>query len=331
MNRPGHITGLEKPFSDREAGMALLVVLWTVALLVLLVMSLSNSLQVEVRTATYRKEAAQSYAYACGGVETAIYEIAYPSAGDQKPSVVWTWRKGARDGVVQFPRGRAMLQIVGENGKINLNSASEDQLARLFELHGMAGSQAAGLAKQIVDWRRPPENDVQQVSESVAKGAPRHAPFQSSEELLRVAGMSRGLFYGTAEVDEQEGLRAMPGVGRTLTVRSGVAQLNINYASETALRCVPGIDADLALAIVQERRKAPFKTVAEVGDRISLLLPDEALPYLTTTEPDTYTIISAGEIEGSPVRRTVAAVIQLAPEGGLRYRVLNWYADNWSE
>jgi DNA uptake protein ComE-like DNA-binding protein len=309
--------------------MALLVVLWTVALMVLLVITLSNSVQVEVRTATYRKEAAQAYSLACGGVEAAIFEIAYPPTGDQKASPIWTWQKGQRDAVVPFKGGRAKLQIVSDTGKLNINSVSQEQLTRLFRAQGMDSAGARELARAIVAWRTPPQNDDEDASES--RGYPHHGPFGYTEEVLQVPGMSRGVFYGTAEVDQQGKVQPRLGIGEDLRVGTGQPQLDINYASELALRSVPGIDAYLAHAIIREREREPFKTVAEITDRIPKSLPDEALSYLTTLETNTYSIVSTGELDGSPVRRTVEAVVQIAPANGLQYRIIKWYDDDWKE
>lgn len=318
---------------ESQSGVALLVVLWTVALMVLLVITFSNSVQVEVRTATYRKEAAQAHALACGGVDAAILEIAYPLTGDQKPSPspIWTWRQGQREGVVPFVGGKAELEVVNESGMLDLNSVPEGLLARLFEARGLDPTTARRLAKAIVEWRSPSRNDARETATRKDEGRPRHGPFESLEEVLHVPGMSREILYGTAEVDAQGKVRQELGVGRDLTVRSGLAQININYASEDALRSVPGTNAGLAQAIVRERRRQPFRTVAEISDRVPQSVPDEALPYLTTAEVKTYSIVSTGELEGSPVRRTVKAIVQLEPTGALRHRIVAWYDDYQNE
>ena len=316
------------PFRERQSGVALLVVLWVVTLMVLLVLVFSNAVQVAVRTATYRKDAAQAHSLACGGVQAAILEIAYPPSENQKPSPIWTWRRGQREGVVRFQGGQAELEVVGESGKLDLNVATGQQLARLLEVHGLAAAGAQRMAKAIVDWRSPSPNDAQ--SGTPARGG-EHAPFGFVEEVLNVPGLSRGIFYGRAEVNRQGKVQTQSGVGPDLTVRSRSSQLNINYASEAALRSVPGITESLAQAIVQERKQEPFKTVVEIGDRTGESLPDEALPFLTTSEAATYTIVSTGGIEGSPVRRTVEAVVQVEPQGALRYRIVAWYDDSWNE
>jgi hypothetical protein len=54
-------------------------------------------------------------------------------------------------------------------------------------------------------------------------------------------------------------------------------------------------------------------------------LPDEALPLLTTGVCPTYSIISVGAVNGSAVRRTVKAVVQVAPQGSAQHRLIAWY------
>lgn len=68
----------------RDAGVVLLAVMSAVTVMLLVALAFSGSVQIETRTAIYRKEATQAYALAAGGVQAAIMEIAYPPAEDQK-------------------------------------------------------------------------------------------------------------------------------------------------------------------------------------------------------------------------------------------------------
>jgi len=315
-------------YRERQLGMALLVVLWVVALMVLLVLVFSNTVQVSVRTATYRKEAAQAHSLAWGGVQAAVLEIAYPPSEGQKPSPLWAWQHGQRAGVVPFQDGQAELQVVNESGKVDLNFASQTQLLRLFAACDLAPARAERMAQALVDWRTLPPADAQN---GPPPGGGEHAPFESVEEVTNVPGISRDVFFGRADVDARGGVRTEFGAARDLTVRSKMAQININYASEAALESVPGITGSFAQAIVRARSQEPFKTVVEIGDRTGESVPDEALSFLTTAESNTYTIVSTGVIKDSPVRRTVEAVIQLAPLGALRYRIVAWYDDYWNQ
>jgi general secretion pathway protein K len=320
-----------------QQGIALLAVLWVVTLLFLLALLLSQSVQIETRTAIYRKEAAQAQALALGGVEAAMLEIAYPRGEDERASPLWSWQRGQRGSEVAFERGRARLEIVNESGRVDLNNAGEVQLMRLLAAREVESATAQALARAIVHWRSPAGLEAESAALDEYYGSlpepdrPRHAPFKAVEEVLRVRRMSREIFYGTAEVTKEGKIRRQYGVGQDLTVFSRSAQINVNYASVPALESVPGVGPELAAVIIQERRRRPFRTVAEITQRLPVYLPDEALPFLTTSEVDTYGIVSEGEVTGSNVRRTLEAIVQITPQQAGRYRILRWYEDYASQ
>jgi type II secretory pathway component PulK len=139
--------------------------------------------------------------------------------------------------------------------------------------------------------------------------------------------MSRDIFYGTAEFSREEGIQYKYGVGQDLTIYSGSTLVNVNYASEEVLLSVPGVDEDLAAPIVRERSNKPFKSLEDVAQRLATSLPDKALPFLTTDEVGIYSIVSVGEVNGSRVRRTIKAVVQVAPQGAALHRIIAWYDD----
>lgn len=321
---------------DAQAGVALLAVLWAITLLGFVALALSNSVQTEVRTASYRKEAAQAHALACGGVEAAILAIVYPPPENLEKPPFWTWQRGQREGVVPFQGGKALLQIVNESGKLDLNAAGRGQLGRLFEAGGLEPVAARQLAAGIIHWRGPEQSDE---PEAPALDAyyqrvgirPRHGRFLSVEEVLNVRGMSREILFGTVEVSQQGVIRKKYGLAQDLTVASGSTQVNVNYASEHVLRSVPGVSPELAQAIIRERRREPFRSLEEIGKRLAVSLPDESLLFLNTNEGKTYNIVSVGELTGSQVRRTVQALVQIDLQGIPRHRVVAWYDDYVSD
>lgn len=324
-----------------ERGIALLAVVWTITLLFLVSLLLSQSVQTEVRAAIYRKEAARAYAAACGGVETAIFQIAYPPAADAPARAAgWTWHRGQREATVRLGEGRAEIVIVNEFGKVDLNLAGPEQFARLFEAHGLAAGAAADLARAIVHWRSPVSEHTEDVAldnfyrapaAADSRPMPRHAPFVSVEEVLGVKGMTREIFFGTWEADEKGNILPKYGVGRDLTVLARSSQININFASEEVLRSVPGMGVETARGLIAERRRAPFVTLGEVGQRTAILVPAESLPYLTTAEGKTFSITATGSVGGSRVRRSVRAVVQLASQGSYRHRTVAWYDEATGE
>jgi general secretion pathway protein K len=319
----------------------LLAVMSAVTVMILVALAFSGSVQLETRTAIYRKEATQAYALATGGVQAAILEIAYPPPIDQEDQPR-LWRKGQRLVRVPYEHGEALVEIVNEAGKLDLNVAGRKQLELLFEARGLEAAAAAQLAAAINHWRSPagPDDQESEALEDYYRDAgyrPAHERFGSLEEVLRVRGMSRDIFYGTAEFSREEGIQYKYGVGQDLTIYSQSTLVNVNYASEAVLLSVPGVDEDLAEPIVQERSNKPFKSLEEMAQRLAISLPDKAVPFLTTDEVGTYSIVSVGEVYGSRVRRTIKAVVQVPQQGAVPqgavaqgaalHRIIAWYDD----
>jgi hypothetical protein len=188
------------------------------------------------------------------------------------------------------------------------------------------------LAAAINHWRKPPgSNDRESKAlDDYYRDAgyrPTHQPFASVEEVLRVRGMSRDIFYGTAEFSPGEGIQYKYGMGQDLTIYSRSSQVNVNYASEEVLLSVPGMNEELARSIVAERRRKPFKSTQEIAERLAMSLPDQAGPTLTTAVCPIYSIISVGGVNGSRVHRSVKAVVQVTPHGMPPHRIIAWYDD----
>ena len=127
--------------------MALLAVMSAVTVMILVALAFSGSVQIEIRTAIYRKEATQAYALAAGGVQAAILEIAYPPAIDQqdKPRL---WKKGQRLVRVPYEQGGALVEIVNETGKLDLNVAGRKRF-RPRTLPGAAQAPTRASVKRL--------------------------------------------------------------------------------------------------------------------------------------------------------------------------------------
>ncbi|HYA47949.1 MAG TPA: DUF655 domain-containing protein [archaeon] len=316
---------------SRTAGVALLAVMSAVSVMLMVALAFSGSVQIETRSAIYRKEATQAYALALGGVQAAILEIAYPPAEDQKDKPR-LWERGQRLMRVPYAHGAALVEVVNETGKLDLNVADRKQLARLFEARGLEREQAEHLATAIDHWRTPPGSDDEEFKalDDYYRDAgyrPAHGQFASAEELLRVRGMSRDIFYGTAEYSRENGIHYEYGVSQDLTTFSKSVQVNVNYASEAVLLSVPGVAEDLARRLVEERRQRPFESLDDITKRLALSVPDEAVPFLRFNDGKTYTIISVGTLNGSRVHRTVKALVQAQPQGSALHRIIAWYDD----
>jgi general secretion pathway protein K len=176
------------PVFKRNAGIALVAVLWAVVLLTLIASMVLDIQRTQSRVARRF-------------VDTALAEVAADSAlnltllkiGTRDPSA-----PGSR--VVPNLRTPAFLQnvmtsIQRERERVDLNAAGSGTLASCFLSAGFSPDTASSMASRVIDWR-----DLDDVpGPGGAEGAdyraaglhygPRNGPFQSVEELRQVLGM----------------------------------------------------------------------------------------------------------------------------------------------
>jgi general secretion pathway protein K len=175
----------------RERGFALLIVLWSLALLALLGAQVMGPSRNEMRLAANLRAAAVAQAAADGAVNEAVLRLLQGA---------WS----PRDGVVREVRiGAAVVavRLEDEAGKINPNASPRPVLAGLIRAVGVDAPTASVLAARIVDWHSP-------MSTSLAGGGPKAAPYQAAgldyappsrpfanlRELELVAGMTPDLY-----------------------------------------------------------------------------------------------------------------------------------------
>jgi general secretion pathway protein K len=175
----------------RERGFALLIVMWSLALLALLTAQVTGPARSEARIAANLRAAAVAQAAADGAVHEAVLRV-----------LQGAWNP--RDGIVRQVRiGAAVvaLRLEDESGKINPNASPRPVLAGLIRAVGVDAPTASVLAARIMDWRSP-------ISASLAGGGPKAAPYQAAgldygppgrpfaclQELRLVAGMTPDLY-----------------------------------------------------------------------------------------------------------------------------------------
>lgn len=205
---------------SNSTGVALVAVLWIVASLSLLAMSLVSSSRGEVRTVQMARAFSEAAANGDAVIEIAAREI-----------------YGAAEPIVRFTRasylfeGRELIvQVTPAAGFIDINAASEALLRDLFVFGaGLDEERAEVLVQRIIDWRDPDDAALPLGAEDdayVAAGVTfrtRGGAFEGPEDLLQVLGMSYEVYdkiqllvttsSGAAGVDP---LAASPAVLRIL-------------------------------------------------------------------------------------------------------------------
>ncbi|HEX4303124.1 MAG TPA: type II secretion system protein GspK [Rhizomicrobium sp.] len=211
---------------SRQRGLALVSVLWGVAILSLIAAAMLSSSVTTAQLGHNAWNGARASAIADEAVNRAVLSLLDDRLAHQ-PRVDGVPATYMRDGA------SVRLWIQDESGKVNVNFASAELLQGLFVSAGLARDDAGRLADTIVA-RRPAAGFT---GGSVA--------FHSLDELLALSGMSRALLARIEPVT---------------TVYGRSTALNQQVASRQALRAIPGMDEDAITLLLKTRdanRPAP--------------------------------------------------------------------------
>ncbi len=173
----------------REGGFALLIVLWSLALLALIGTHVTATGRTETQLAANLRGAAAAEAAADGALHQAVFHLLDPSPR--------RWPPDGAPREIALPGGAvAVVRIESEQGKVNPNLATAGQLHALLLRLGAEPRAAASLAAAILDWRTPgqqPRTNGAKEPQYRAAGrdyAPPGRPFESLDELGLVLGMT---------------------------------------------------------------------------------------------------------------------------------------------
>ncbi len=226
---------------QHQHGIALVLVLWAVALLTVIAGGFAFSMRTSSLLARNQAASAQAEALADAGIQRAIYELLKPLNDVQR------WKGNGETHRWEFSGTNIDITLQDISGKIDLNSASDDLLRGLLKSAGLSDEKSDALLDAILDWRDADklrrlngaeENDYRAAG---MKYMPANAPFTTVDELRRVLGMTPELY---ARLED------------SLTVDSHQSGINAAIASRNVLLAVPGADAVAVDAYMRERQAA---------------------------------------------------------------------------
>jgi general secretion pathway protein K len=288
----------------RMRGVALVLVMWTIALMAVLLGSFALIARTENLQSRHVFDAVTARYDAETGLERAVYELRNADPGQR-------WVADGRPYEFEFNGARVTVEITDESGKIDLNSADPTLLTSLFISVGVDLNRAEALADAIEDWRDPddvPQKLGAEANEYRQAGlayAPRNAPFQTVSEVQQVLGMDYELFR-----------RIEPAV----TIFATSAMPNPAFAPLEALRALPNMTDDYAEQIIALRQSTP------PGDPSArpLALPD-GTPIVANGGGLSYSVKSRAALPNG-TSTVLEATIRLGGVGnsGRPYTVLRW-------
>ncbi|MGI2323749.1 MULTISPECIES: general secretion pathway protein GspK [unclassified Methylococcus] len=175
-----------------QKGMALVLVLWMLTLLMIMAGSFSLTLRRESELVSSVRGTAQARALAEGGLYYAM-----PMLVERDPAK--RWRTDGTPYSVSLGTGRLTIRVLDEEGKLDMNAASDAALRELFLRVTGDEDLAQRLSDAIVDWRDPddlkrPRGAERGDYEAVGRVGPRNRPFQVTDELMEVLGLTPAVY-----------------------------------------------------------------------------------------------------------------------------------------
>lgn len=323
--------------AGQQRGVALLAVLWLSVALTMIAMTTAYLVRTEAAAVGNHMDAERAGLLAQGAVEIAVYAILHPTSdpalSSDESSLIRQFRTGQRWLQFDFPSGSAIVEVVPENAKLNINVAPQAQLKALFVLLGTPESESQELAAAILDWRSPRASTIATpfdifYATLLQPYEARHAPVEELEELLAVKGMNRDLFFGSLRETSEGTWRRTPPLEDLLTTEPPFGGVNLSYAAYEVLRVLPGWDESLAAAVVDARSRFTSGTLL---DAVPGLSSASRLSPVTLSPGVAYTLTATAEMRGSDVRHSVRARLRLDRRVPGGYQVTAWWEDwPWS-
>lgn len=177
---------------ERQRGFALLIVLWTMALMTLIGTQITAAGNGETRLAANVRLNAMAQAAADGAIYEAIFHLLDGSSRHWLPDSL-VHRIKTDQAVIE-------VQIDDESRKLTLNNSSLQMLRGLMRALGLEDQLGQRLADEIADWRSPASNALPHGAKAGEYRAahreygPPNAPFRSVGELSMLLSMTPEVF-----------------------------------------------------------------------------------------------------------------------------------------
>jgi general secretion pathway protein K len=318
-----------------QRGSALLAVLWLSAALAAIAFSVSSTVRAETERVSTSADGLRASYLATGAVERAIQWMAW-GPGYRKPdgtAMFWDRNQPRLD--MAFPSGAAVVEVIPESSKLDINRANPEDLYRVVFAVTGDETRAREIVDGIVDWRSP-GNGASSFDQYYFSISPtfraRHASFQEIEELLFVRGMTPEFFYGNYTADTDGRLYARGGLRDCLSPWGSLGPFDANTVSPALMESIGIAPADVA-ALVERRQTNPFHALGDVA---------QVTPYvgrlIVGGGRTTWTLRATARLRRadgkfSDVVRTASATVKMldARQAANPAVILRWYDDAWTQ
>lgn len=224
----------------RQRGIALILVLWVIALLTVIAGSFAYSTHTGVMQVNYLVSASKLRALADAGIHRALFEVADDGDNGER------WKVNGKVNRFRLDGMDIAVTMRDESAKIDLNTASDVLLTGLLRSIGLGDDAVNQLLDAILDWRDADDLPRSQGAEREQYEAlglqyhPANRAFRNLEELRLVMGVTAQIYA-----------RLEP----ALTVLSGQTGINSTLAGRDVLLALPNVTPEQVDAYIEQRNE----------------------------------------------------------------------------
>lgn len=289
----------------RDAGVALVVVLWGLVLLAIIAAGVASGSRTAVTLARNGTDNAAARAIADAGIYRAVLGMI-----DRRPQM--RWRADGTEYPLTLGDGEARITIQDEMGKIDLNAAPDALVRAILTGIGLEDETADALVDAIADFRD--KDDLTRLngaedSDYRAAGrdhGPKNARFETVDELRRVLGVTPEIYRLLAPL---------------VTVYSGRQGINPVTAPHALLLALPGGDPGQIDELVAGRTPAAGGTGPAILQAIQKIA---GISFSSTTSYATVATVRAEARLSSGAVYIREAIIRITGRPASPYLILAW-------
>src|SRR5579871_5089576 len=180
---------MSKRRTNANKGGALLAVLWLSAGLAAIAFSVSSSVRAETDRVSTAADGLRTWYLATGAVERGIQWMMWGGDYRRPDGSPQFWERNQPRLYMSFPSGEAVVEMIPESAKLNVNTAGGDRIYAVVLAVTGDEERASEITAAILDWRSA--SATPSLFDSYYGGISptfraRHASFEEIEELLLV-------------------------------------------------------------------------------------------------------------------------------------------------
>ena len=318
-------------------GSALLAVMWLSAALSAIAFTVANSVRAETERTGTDVDSLRTYYLGTGAIERTLLYMRYGAQLRSPDGTARYYQPPSPSLRLQFPSGEAVVEVLPESAKLNINRATPNELLALLVALGVEPGRAQTIVLGIVDWRSAsPGGAFTEFDQYYLSIGPsfrsRHASFEEIEELLLVRGITPELFHGSYERDAAGHLIPRAGLKDCVSVWAAPGVMDVNTIQPAVMQAI-GISPNAVAGIVALRRNGPIGKMEQLsafrdsGPGFSRLGLGGGT--CTTLRATARLRLSNGQL--SDLQRSVSAMIKFFGfDEDPPYKIMRWYDNAYS-